>query len=230
MSRGLQMLIGFVAVVAILSVSAFLYLTREIAAPSTDIAASVQPVATAANTDEVIFSITQEGTTAEYNIYELLNGSDKTVVGTTDQVAGEIALDLTDLSRSQIGQLRINARTFATDNDRRDNAVARFILQSENDANEFILFQPIMISGLSGSAGMGDSVQFQVTGDLTIAGVRQSVTFDVTASLGSAEQLTGHAEAVISRGDFNLNIPSVPFVANVGDEVTLKLDFVASAG
>lgn len=228
MTRNLQILIVLVAAVAIISVGAFLYLTREVAAPSTDIANSVEPVAASGGADEVIFSITPDGTTAEYNIYELLEGADKTVVGTTNQVAGEIALNLSDLSQSQIGEIRINARTFATDNDRRDNSVARFVLQSEADANEFIVFQPISLSGLSASADVGDTVEFQVVGDLTIAGVTQTVTFDVTATLDSAEQLTGRAEAVISRADFNLNVPNVPFVANVGDDVTLKLTFTAS--
>jgi hypothetical protein len=39
----------------------------------------------------------------------------------------------------------------------------------------------------------------------------------------------GHAEATVLRSDFNLTIPNVPFVASVGDDVTLKLDFIAAA-
>jgi polyisoprenoid-binding protein YceI len=230
MNRTLTIIGTVVAVVAVISIGVFLYLTRDIAAPTTDINNSVQAVdVSASDGSNTVFQIVQSGTTAEYNLYELLNGEDKTVVGTTDQVAGEIALNLSNLSQSEIGELRINARTFATDSDRRDNAVARFILQSENDANEYIIFQPTVITGLEGSAAPGDSVEFTVIGDLTIAGVTQSVTFDVSATLDSADSLSGHAETIISRADFNLNIPDVPFVANVGDEVTLKLDFIATA-
>jgi polyisoprenoid-binding protein YceI len=230
MNRTLTIIGTVVAVVAVISIGVFLYLTRDIAAPTTDINNSVQAVdVSASDGSNTVFQIVQSGTTAEYNLYELLNGEDKTVVGTTDQVAGEIALNLSNLSQSEIGELRINARTFATDSDRRDNAVARFILQSENDANEYIIFQPTVITGLEGSAAPGDSVEFTVIGDLTIAGLTQSVTFDVSATLDSADSLSGHAETIISRADFNLNIPDVPFVANVGDEVTLKLDFIATA-
>jgi hypothetical protein len=32
----------------------------------------------------------------------------------------------------------------------------------------------------------------------------------------------------INRADFDLNIPSVPFVADVSEEVTLSLSFVAA--
>lgn len=229
MNRTISMVLAVVAVIAAVSVGAFLYLTREVA-PASDINASVQTLeVTASGGAEVIFQLDQTATIAEYNIYELLNGADKTVIGTTDQVAGEIALNQSDLALSRIGELRINARTFATDNDRRDNAVARFVLQSENDDKEFIRFQPTAISGLSGSAAIGDSVEFTVTGDLTVAGVTQVVTFTVSALLESDSVLTGHAETVISRADFNLTIPEVPSVANVADEVTLKLDFTARA-
>jgi len=230
MNRTLGIVLSVVALIAVVSVGVFLYLTREIAAPSTDIDEAVQTIEPAADTtSEVIFQIDQEGTNAEYHIFEVLNGSDKTVVGATNQVAGEIALNLSDLSLSRVGELRINARTFATDSDRRDNAVARFILQSENDANEFIVFVPTALTGLSGSAAVGDTVEFQVTGDLTVAGVTQSITFNVTAVLEADTLLTGHAETVISRAAFNLTIPNVPSVTNVGDEVTLKLEFSASS-
>jgi polyisoprenoid-binding protein YceI len=217
-----------VAALAVLGIGSFLYLTRDIATANETVAAAVE-VAPEASSTTTVFALSQTQSTAEYNIYELLNGQDKTVVGTTNQVAGEIALNLVELSQSLIGELRINARTFATDSDRRDNAVARFVLQSESDANEFLVFQPTTITGLSGSASVGDTVTFQVTGDLTVAGVTQSVTFDVTATLQSDSQIVGTAQTIISRAAFNLSIPEVPSVANVSDDVTLKLTFVADA-
>ena len=158
-----------------------------------------------------------------------MNGTPRTVVGTTSQVAGDILVNLTQPSVSQIGDISINARTFATDDDRRDNSVARFILQSESDSTEFITFRPISVSGLPSQVKVGDSLEFQVTGDLTIAGTTQQVSFDVTATLQSDTKLVGHAETTVQRSAFNLTIPNVPFVANVGDTVTLKLDFVANA-
>lgn len=230
MNRTISTIIGVVVVIAVIGVGTFLYLTRDIAAPTTDVDSSVQSVEVAESegTTATVFQIDQEGTIAEYNIYELLNGEDKTVVGTTSEVGGQIALNTGDLAASEIGEIRINARTFTTDSDRRDNAVARFILQSEDEANEFIVFQPTEISGLEGSAAVGDTVEFDVTGDLTVAGVTESVTFTVTATLESEDSLTGHAETVISREAFNISIPEVPSVANVADDVTLKLDFTAS--
>lgn len=229
--RNIRVIIAVVAAVAVVGVGAFLYMTRGVAAPTQDIQSSVQAleVSDEDSATTTLFRISQDESQVEYNIYELLNGADKTVVGTTDQVAGDIIVNLSDLSQSEIGELSINARTFATDEERRDNSVARFILQSENDANEFITFQPTSIDGLTGSASVGDTLTFTVTGDLTIAGTTNSVTFDVMATLETAETLVGSAETTVLRSDFNLSIPSVPFVANVGDDVTLKLSFTANA-
>lgn len=227
--RNVRLLIAIVGVLVIVGIAAFLYLTRDIAAPSQPIDANLQSITPAADSGTTVFSISQAESQVEYNIYELLNGADKTVVGTTNQIAGEIAINLTDLAQSQISEIRINARTFATDSSRRDNAVARFVLQSEATTNEFILFQPTALSGLPGSAGVGDTLAFQVTGDLTIAGVTQAATFDVSATLETASRLVGQAETIIQRAAYNLRIPSVPSVANVGEDVTLRFNFVADA-
>ena len=88
---------------------------------------------------------------------------------------------------------------------------------------------PTSITDLNGAAQSGQSFTFQMSGDLTIRNVTQTVTFDVTAQGISASQITGTATATVNRSDFSLDIPSVPNVANVGDEVTLQIDFVANA-
>ena len=230
MVRGLRIAIGVAAVVAILSIGAFFYLTRGVAAPSVAIQDSVAQLDTAdTSANQVVYRISQTDSQVEYNIAEVLNGADKTVVGTTTQVAGDILIDLTDPTQSQIGDISIDARTFATDDTRRDNSVARFILQSESDANEFITFKTTSISGLPiSSIVVGDSIEFQVTGDLTISGTTRQATFTVKATLESADKLIGSAETTVQRSDYNLTIPSVPFVANVGNDVTLKISFVAA--
>lgn len=229
MYRNIKIGIALVAAVAIISISAFLYLTRGVAAPTESVQASAQELTTDVSNNQTVYRISQDDSSVSYTIEEVLNGADKTVVGTTSEVAGDILVNTSDLSQSEIGEIRINARTFATDDDRRDNSVARFVLQSGSDANQYILFQPTAISALPDSAAVGEEVTLQVTGDLTIAGVTKSVTFDVTASLASADQLVGRAEFIVTLTDFNLTIPDVPFVASVEDTVLLQLDFVANA-
>jgi len=230
MLRTLKIGMVLAAVVAAISIGSFLYLTRGVAAPTEAIQDSAQELATSeADSSQTLYRISQDDSQVTYTIQEVLNGADKTVVGGTSQVAGDILVDMSNPSKSELGEIRVNARTFATDDSRRDNSVARFVLQSESDANQYIVFQPTTISALPDSVKIGDAVTLKVTGNLTIAGVTKEVTFDVTTTIKSAEQITGTAQLIVQRADFNLTIPNVPFVANVGNSVTLNLNFVANA-
>jgi hypothetical protein len=105
--------------------------------------------------------------------------------------------------------------------------VARNVLRAED--HEYIIFVPTQLAGLPDSAAVGEILQFQVSGDLTIAGTRQPVTFAVSAVLENAERLVGQAEATLFRQDFNLTLPDMSWVASVDDAVLLRLDFVAIA-
>lgn len=150
-----------------------------------------------------------------------------TVVGTTDQVAGEFALDFADLSQTQVGILQINARALLTDNDFRNRAIQNEILRTGQ--YEFITFTPTAVSGLPASAAAGAEITFEIAGDLTIRNITKPALFSVTATAVSDNQITGTASAVVLRADFDLNIPSVPNVANVEEEVELYIEFSAVA-
>lgn len=196
-------------------------------AEATEEAATMpEPVAEAAVT---IFRIAQEGSEARFKIDEDLRGQRITVVGVTNQVAGEISVDLSNPANSSIGPLVINARTLATDNPFRNNALRGQILRSSDAAYEFITFVPTSIEGLPAAAAPGDAITFQVTGDLKIIETTRPVTFEVSATLSEDGQtVNGSASAVVRYADFNLRIPSVQGVANISDEVVLEIDFSAT--
>ena len=201
-----------------------------IAAPSTSTTTDdSQPVETP-STDETpgapsTFTIASSESIVSFTLQEELRGVDTTVVGSTDQVAGEILVDFGDPSASVLGDVVINARTLETESSNRTRTVRGAIL--DTDTFEFITFSPTSVDGLPTEPT--DSFTFTVTGDLTIRDVTRSVTFDVAVS-GSEERLEGTASAVVNRNDFDLVIPSVPFVANVSEDVTLTIDFVALPG
>jgi polyisoprenoid-binding protein YceI len=173
----------------------------------------------------VVFTIIPEQSEVRFQLGEVLQGQPKQVIGATDQVAGELALDVDDLATAQVGEIRVNARTFVTDSDRRDRAIRNQILVT--DTYEFINFIPNSITGLSGSAAVSDSFTFQITGELDIKGVTNEVVFDVNAALVSEGRIEGTAATVIDRVNYNLNIPRVPSVAGVDELVTLEIDFAA---
>ena len=183
--------------------------------------------ATASPNGLVVFQISQADSKAQFTIYEELLGQPNNVVGVTSQVAGQIGVNFSDLSTAKVGVIQVDARSLATDSNMRNRMIQNRILNTGN--YEYVTFTSTQISGLSGSATIGKSFQFQITGNLTIQGVTKPVPCDVTAQAVSNSQISGKATTTVQRSDFNLQIPSVPQVANVGQQVTLEIDFVANA-
>lgn len=181
----------------------------------------------AASAAALTFTIDPEQSSARFELDEDLRGNRITVVGTTNQLSGQIFADPADLSAASVGPIEIDAASFVTDSDRRNQAIRRFVLRS----SEFdtILFTPTSIAGLPESAAAGDSAAVQIAGDLTIREATLPVTFDASLGATSADEISGSASTVISLADFGLSIPSVPAVANVEEELELYLDFVATA-
>lgn len=103
------------------------------------------------------------------------------------------------------------------------------ILDSASDEFEFITFVVMSVDGLEGDLEVGETVEFTVTGELTAKGTTNEETFEVTASLVQDTIIEGTATTTVSREAYGIGIPSVPGVANVGDEVLLNLDFVMAS-
>jgi polyisoprenoid-binding protein YceI len=200
--------------------------STSIPATPAQAAASSQPTGAAASSNAagVVYQFVKDQTQVSFQIHEELRGSPKEVVGTTNEIAGEVAVDFNDLSKSQVGVIQIDARTLVTDDRMRNQAIRNRILHT--DQYEFITFTPTQISGLSGSAAPGQAFTFQIAGNLTIQDITQPVVFEVTGQIDSSNRLTGKATTTITRSAFNLEIPSVPFVANVGDEITIEINGV----
>ena len=175
----------------------------------------------------VVFEISQDESEVRFELDEDLRGSRITVVGTTDQVAGQIALDLSDLSTTQVGEIQINARALATDNNFRNRAIQNEILDTGD--HEFISFVPTAVNDLPDAAAVGEEITFTIDGDLTVRDITEPVTFTVTATAVSETQISGTATATVLRETYGLTIPEVPNVANVEDEVDLIITFVANA-
>jgi polyisoprenoid-binding protein YceI len=195
----------------------------------------LKPTATASGPIEsVALAATQPSATvyelanseARFVIDEVLRGSPYTVVGTTDQVAGQLALNLEDPSTAELGTILINARDLQTDDTSRNRALGNQILNTSQ--YEYVSFTPTALSGLASTFEVGQPITFQLTGDLTIKDVTKPATFDVTVTPTSNGALEGTASTSIQYADWGVMIPSVPFVASVDDEVTLELAFTAA--
>jgi polyisoprenoid-binding protein YceI len=193
----------------------------------------VDPADTAAEVEiegssgPVIYQISSAGSQVRFELDEDLRGVRTTVVGATNQVAGQFAIDMNNLTQTQVGVIQINARTLSTDNSNRNRAMQNEIL--DTGSYEFIIFTPTAVTGLPSSAGVGDTFNFTIEGNLTIRNITLPVVFSVQATAVSESQITGTASTLINRGDYDLTIPNVPSVANVEEEVELYIDFTAEA-
>ncbi len=179
----------------------------------------------ASGSGPIVAQIVQEESEARFVIDEVLNNAPKTVVGATNQVAGEIAVDPQDPTKTRVGTIQVNARSLATDSEFRDRAIKNRILNT--DQYEFVTFTPTQIVGLPANGSVGQSYSFQIIGDLTVRDVTKPVTFDVTATPISETRLEGTAQTTIRYADFGLTIPQVRQVASVSEQVRLEIDFVA---
>ena len=173
------------------------------------------------------FVIAPEESEARFIIDEELFGQPKTVVGTTSALSGELTVVAANPSASQIGVIQIDADTFITDHDRRNGAIRRFILQSNR--HRYITFNATALTGLPAEVAVGEEVQFEISGDLTVREITKPVLFDVTLQVVSETEIQGTASTVVALETFELTIPQVPSVANVGEEFIVEFDFVARA-
>lgn len=194
-----------------------------------DAMTTTEDEATEALVDErALFRITEDESEARFRINEVLAGIPTEVVGTTRRVAGDIIVNFSDPDASQLGDIAINVRTLRTDNEFRDQAIRAQILRSSQDEFEFVIFSPTELANIDlDSVAVGDTVEFQITGDLTVRGATNPVTFDVAVTVVAEDRLEGTATTQIEYPDFGISINAPPTVAGIEDQVILELDFVA---
>ncbi|MBM2812188.1 MAG: YceI family protein [Chloroflexi bacterium] len=200
------------------------------AQPSASIQAipvELQGAPTAETAGTKIFVIQSGTSTASFSVDEILAGSPNTVVGTTSQVAGQLALDPMQPDAAQLGTILVNARGLVTDDNQRNRMIQNFILSTGNF--EYVSFTPTVVNGLPTSLSLGVEYPLQITGQLTIRDVTSDVTFDARVTPVSTTEVRGLARVSISSQAWGISIPRVPLVASVSDDVRLDLNFVAIA-
>ena len=164
-----------------------------------------------------------------FTLTELLMGTPTTVVGVGNGIEGSVTINFDDYTQTTISPIVVDASVLATDNNMRNGQIRRNILQTNNPEFQYITFTPNAVDGLPASAAVGEEFSFNVTGDLTIRTITQPMTFAVNVTPVSDREIQGSARATLLRADFDLQIPRVPSVADVSEEVLIEFDFVAVA-
>lgn len=178
---------------------------------------------------QTVFTIDPSASSASFEIHEVLFGNPNTVLGKTNQVAGQILINTSDPSKSQLGPIRVDVSTLTTDSDMRNRTLQNRILETGDPANRYATFTATSFQGLPSTFPGGQLVRFKVTGNLIVHQVTKVETFDVLFTFNSDKQVTGTANTTVRYEDFNLAIPDVPSVTDVSDTVVLALNFTARA-
>jgi polyisoprenoid-binding protein YceI len=142
-------------------------------------AADAASATTAAAADGVsgVWNITQDSTLG-YRVSEVLGGVDTEGAGRTNQVTGTLTIEGTTATAAEF---TVDMASVVSDSDRRDGQFrTRIMTVDEFPTSTFVLTSPIEFGAIPAD---GEQITATATGDLTLRGVTNSVTFDVTAQI-----------------------------------------------
>lgn len=164
------------------------------------------------------------GSEVRYVVTERLAGSEKSTVGRTTVVGGDILVDVEDPTRSMVGEVVVNVEMFDSDSGLRDKRLRHDFLESTHWP--FAHFVTREMAGLPGTLTEGDAVDVSLTGDLTVKETTQTVTFTGTVSL-AGDAVTANVAATILGSDFGVGPINIARLAHTDDEIRLEFDLVA---
>ena len=151
--------IGLGVLALLIGAVAYMALKGPAAATGPTQAIPLELSSTATGNILAVYEIAPGASSARFYVDEVLRGFPRTVLGETDQVAGQIALDPTNPGSTQVGSILINARTLATDDATRDRAIRNFVLSANE--NEYVAFTPTALSGLPKGLNWGRPTRFR---------------------------------------------------------------------
>ncbi len=172
---------------------------------------------------ETVYRIDPTRSSLTYEVQERFAGKETTsATGTTSGIAGDIAVDPSDLAATRVGTMVVNLEQLHSDNNLRDARLRLDYLES----HEFPLatFEPDEITGLKGKLVEGKAQEFSMTGDLTVKEITKPATFAGTATLDDgALKVAASADAKLS--DYGAGPIRIAGMVSTSDdaELTLKL-------
>jgi polyisoprenoid-binding protein YceI len=143
-------------------------------------------------------------------------------VGKSAAVTGAIAIDDAGKIIRDASRFEIDAATFVSDRDRRDNYVRGRLLEAAQFPR--VIFVPTEARGVSLPPATTGSSTFDMVGDLTVRGVTRPTTWRVTATV-AGQTVSGTAATRFAFTDFQMDKPRVRSVLSVADTIALEYDF-----
>lgn len=159
---------------------------------------------------------------AGYRVDEVLSGTDVTVTGRTPDVAGTFQISADGLTL-EAASLTVDVASISTDSAQRDAYFRDEALRTdEHPEASFVLAEPVTLERVPAA---GETVQTSAVGELTLAGVAQTVTAEVQLrSDGTSAEIVGSIP--ITFADYGVAAPSLGFVT-VEPEGLVEFQLVA---
>lgn len=196
-------------------------------------AGAITPVATTpipANTTLRTFQITPAQSTASYSVHENLiirNNPNAVAVGRTHSVQGNFRISTSPSPLVAAMSVTVDLRTLQTDESMRDRYVRRNAL--ETDTYPTATFVSVSAQGLPATYTDGQTLHFQLIGNLTMHGKTNKETFDVQGKV-VGNTVTGTATSTIYMTDFGIQPPNLANIAIAQNKVLITIDFTAKEG
>lgn len=189
----------------------------ETVARDTTTPATVAADASAAFTVDGAWHVDPARSEFGYRVEEVLGGISTTATGRGSEIVGSISLDGTNVTE---GSFEIEVASITSDNPMRDGQFRGRVMATETHPTAtFTLTEPIELDAVPAA---GEQIDASATGELTLRGVTQPVTFAVTAQRdGSTIGVLGAIPVLFS--DYEIDNPSTGAVTTEDDGL---LEFV----
>ncbi len=160
-----------------------------------------------------------------YSVDEKLFGqSTSQAKGTTNGIAGDLAINESDPAASQVGQIVVNVEQLHSDNSLRDARIRSDYLESHD--NPLVYLTVSDLAGLPDSIQEGQAYHFTMSGQLVVKKTPGPVTWHVDASVADGK-LSATATTKVKMSSFAIGPISIAGLVSTGDEITLKMHLVA---
>jgi polyisoprenoid-binding protein YceI len=159
---------------------------------------------------------TTGGSVVQYRVIEVLFGQDAEATGTADGVTGTVEIAGTTATAVEV---EVDMTSFESDESRRDSQFQGRIMETaEFPTATFALTEPLELGSIPAD---GERITVEATGELTMHGVTNTVTFDLTAALNGTT-FAAEAAIPITFTDYGIDDPSGG-PASVGNDGTLEI-------
>lgn len=142
-------------------------------------------------------------------------------IGRSRAVTGALVIDASGQLVAPESRITVDLREIRSDSGLRDRFVRDNVLRTAQFPNaEFVGRE---VRGLPWPAPPTGQLNFQLAGDLTVHGVTRPAVWDVAAEINGPEvSATASTRAKIT--DFGMQVPRVPTVLSLEDELVLEVE------